>query len=97
MNITPFFAIVFCGGSLLILGCSQPLTDSVALKAEQTQRAIAGYEKTHYSYPVRVPDSNRYVDIVVPEPLGYEPTYSDYLKWKSGESMSRPAEADEIE
>jgi len=75
----------------LLLGCSQPLTDSMTLSAEETQRAIVGYEETHYSYPVREPDSNRIVYIVVPEPLNYEPTYADYLKWKAGESMSRSA------
>lgn len=79
------------GLSALLFGCTQPVSDSVTLGAEQTERALAGYNETSYEYPVQVPNTNRYVSIVVPEPLDYKPDYEDYLKWKRGESMARKA------
>ncbi len=94
MNDSLFSSIVcatLLTSSALFCGCSQPVADSVTLGAEQTQRGLVGYDETSYEYPVKEPGTNRYVTIAVPEPLGYEPTYEDYLKWKRGESMARKA------
>lgn len=77
---------------LLLTGCTLPLTDSAALGAQRTQRALVGYDKTSYHYPVAVPNTNRSVEIVTNEPLGFTPTYQDYLDWKAGKTLSPPAE-----
>lgn len=70
---------------LIFAGCSrsQPVTDQVVLAAEQTQRGLVGYEEVDYVYPVRVPGSNRYVEMTSKEPLEQPPTYDDYLAWKA--------------
>lgn len=71
-------------GACLLSACTLPLTDSVALGAENTQRALVGYDKASYHYPIQVPGTNRYVEIISPEPLGFSPTYDDYKDWKAG-------------
>lgn len=66
-------------------GCSsEPLSSDLSTLLPETERALVGYNETDYVYPVRVPNTNRYVQMRVKEPLGYEPTYDDYLKWKEG-------------
>lgn len=67
---------------LALGGCSQPATTSVGAAAVDTKRALVGYEKIDYIYPIKVPGSNRIVEMRTREPLDYTPTYEDYLKWK---------------
>lgn len=78
--------LIVCVG-LGLVGCSrsQPVADQVVLAAEQTQRGLVGYEVEEYSYPVRVPGSNRYVTMTTKEPLDQPPTYDDYLAWRDAQ------------
>ena len=74
-----FSAII--AASIFLGGCSRPLTDTIALSGEQTQRALVGYDETTYVYPVRVPGSTQTVRIITDKPLNYKPDYDDFLVW----------------
>lgn len=64
-------------------GCSsEPLASDLAMDLPEVGRAVVGYNETDYVYPIRVPNTNRYVQMRTSEPLDYQPTYEDYLKWK---------------
>lgn len=75
-------ALLIGGAAAAFSGCSQPVAGGVTTLGAETQRALVGYEKTTYVYPVQVPGTNRYVEMRTKEPLNSEPTYEDYLEWK---------------
>ncbi|WP_309399927.1 hypothetical protein [Cerasicoccus maritimus] len=84
--------VIFTSGLLLgaiagLTGCANdvPVADKFELAGAQTQRAVVGYEKVDYEYPIRVPGSNRYVTMKSKEPLDEPPTYDDYLDWKASQ------------
>lgn len=80
------FILSFCFAIIAVIfipGCSQPLTDSVALSGQELERGLVGYNKTLYVYPIQVPSENRWVELTTEQPLNYWPTYEDYLEWKA--------------